>query len=83
VTNACEDIATKLFNQPGVFRNGASEKNIIWVEHYPERGGFPPIYDRIQFTYDRNKYIWPQWSHIGDTLSAKKMLELIESLYLI
>ena len=82
VTNACEDIATKLFNQPGVFRNGASEKNIIWVEHYPERGGFPPTYDSIKFEYDQVKKTYgnPQWTHIGDALTEEQMKELLNGI---
>lgn len=78
VTNACEDIATKLLSHPGVFKKNVKPENIIWVEHYSDRGGFPPTYDRIKFTYDKNKYVNPHWIHISDTLSEEKMLELLQ-----
>jgi hypothetical protein len=80
VTNACEDIATKLYNQPGVFPKETQIHDIIWIEHYPERG-FPETYDLIEFNMtniDETKFAMPNWKHIGETLTKEKRLELLK-----
>lgn len=77
VTNACEDIATKLLSHPDVFKKNVKPENIIWVEHYPERGEGLPTYDRIQFKYSHftKTYFNPWWTHISDTFTEEQMYE--------
>jgi hypothetical protein len=80
VTNACETIATKLFNQPGVFPKGTQIQDIIWVEHYPDRG-VPETYDLIEFNMtnvEETMFMSPRWKHIGETLTEEKKLELLQ-----
>jgi len=84
VTNGCEDIATKLFKQRGVFKKNTKPENIIWIEHYPERDSgwySAETFDEVRFEYDgRNDELkHPNWVHIGDTLTEEKMLELLNN----
>jgi len=80
VTNACENIATKLLFQLKVFKEGTTFRDIIWIEHYPERG-LPETFDEVRFEFDgrTNTLKHPNWVHIGDTLTEEKMLELLNN----
>jgi len=77
VTNACETIASDLFHRGLV---GKNPENVVWIEHYPERGGFPETYDRIYFEYDwRTKSIRnPAWEHIAEKLEDETVVELLK-----
>ena len=81
VTNACETIATDLFKKPGVFKHNTKSSDIIWIEHYSERGEFPETFDLIELTeHGDGEFVAPDWRHIGETLSDEKKLELLNAL---
>ena len=75
VTNACEDIATKIF-QDGLV--GTNPDNVIWIEHYDARGEFPETYDQIFFEYENAKFKSPRWEHIGETFDDDMKYNIIK-----
>lgn len=81
VTNACENIATKLFNTLETFSIGTLEKDIVWIEHYPQRGYHFPLeetFDLITFKFNKGVFFSPQWKHIGENLTEEKMKDLLK-----
>lgn len=81
ITNACEDIATKLYNTSGLFKRTTLSQDIIWVEHYPTRYlecSFPETFDRIEMVYEDGRFKSPKWTHIGETFIEEKKLELLK-----
>lgn len=80
VTNACEDIATDIYNELHLFEDIYPE-NIIWVEHYcPEGSRKLDTYDRIDLHYDGGKFTYPIWEHLTEgTFSDEDKLNLLEN----
>jgi hypothetical protein len=86
VTNACETIATMLYNEKGVFPKGTKPEDIIWCETYArsyrEMEKSNGEVDRISFDFKNGEYKNPQWSRIFTSLSVDRMffLEKIKEL---
>jgi len=81
VTNACEDIATKLYND-GYFEE-TYPGNIVWVEHYSRERGFDETYDQINLEFAGKgignvKFAHPTWKHIGEKLTDEDVRELLK-----
>ena len=88
VTNACEDIATKLYNQKDVFPKGTQIQDILWFETYAERYDDMKRnneHDRIEFwatNVDETKFMEPDWSRFYTSFDVDKVsfLEKVEEL---
>jgi len=77
VTNACEDIATDLYNE---HMSDVNPEDIIWVEHYFGEGiRQGDTYDRIYLHYDGEKFTYPEWEYLTvGTFSDEDKLKLLE-----
>jgi len=68
VTNAAENIATKVY-QEYVWSRQKNVNKFDWVEHYPVRGTkFRPIkeeYCLVNFNWDNGKAYHPNWRKLG------------------
>jgi len=89
VTNACETIATKLFNQEDVFPKGTKPENILWFETYAKtyedmETGSDAV-DQIDLDYVDGEFRAPTWTRVYTDLETDKIFfleraaELIEN----
>lgn len=64
ITNAAEYLATDVWELLG-----APEREIVWIEHYPERGPaqrrIPEEFDRVTFTQTERGFAGPQWRRLS------------------
>ncbi len=60
ITNAAEDIATDICNEFGI-----KFKELVWIEHYPERGMYDETFDLVTFEVIGGRLYNPSWKRIS------------------